>query len=217
VRESFLEGLLVAAIGAGLAFGANRLSPRGLELSKNYFPATRSGLTAPVTSPQPTNAAAASTNTPAERLTARLREQGLQFADSNLVSQFFNDPRRGQDWVIFVDARDDEHYTAGHIPGAFHFDRFYPEKYLSNVVQVCLSAQRIVFYCNGGDCDDSEHAAIILRDSMGIPQEKVFVYGGGLAEWTTNGLPIELGARNSGVLTNVNRSATSGHGEGPNR
>ena len=65
-------------------------------------------------------------------------------------------------------------------------------------MQVCLTAQQIVFYCNGGDCDDSEHAAIMLRDSIGMPKEKVFVYGGGIAEWTSNGLPIEVGARNSG-------------------
>ena len=126
-------------------------------------------------------------------------------------------PRRDQDWVIFIDARDDQHYQAGHIPGAYHFDRFHPEDYLTNVVQVCLTAQRIVFYCNGGDCDDSEHAAIMLRDSIGIPKEKVFVYGGGMAEWTSKGLPIEVGARNSGQLTNVVPSAASSAVEGTNR
>lgn len=77
------------------------------------------------------------------------------------------------------------------------------------MIQVCLTAQRIVFYCNGGDCDFSENAAITLRDSMGIPKEKVFVYGGGMNEWTTNGLPIELGARNSGQFTNVTPSPAS--------
>ena len=131
---------------------------------------------------------------PLELLSARLRDNGLQLADSNQVVQFFRDPRREQDAVIFIDARDDEHYRAGHIPGAYHFDRFRPENYLTNVLQVCLTAQQIVFYCNGGDCDDSEHAAIMLRDSIGIPKEKLFVYGGGITEWATNGLPIELGA-----------------------
>ena len=101
----------------------------------------------------------------------------------------------------------EEHYQAGHIPGAYLFDRFHPENYLTNVVQVCLTAQQIVFYCNGGDCDDSEHAAIMLRDSIGIPKEKVFVYGGGITEWATNGLPIELGARNSGQFTNLTRGS----------
>jgi len=159
----------------------------------------------------------ATTNSPEESLAAKLRANGLQLADSNLVAQFFHDPRRGQDGGIFIDARDDEHYAAGHIPGAYHFYHFHPENYLSNVVQVCMSAEQIVFYCNGGDCEDSEHAAITLRDSLGVPKERVFVYGGGMTEWTANGLPIEVGARNSGVLTNATQSATSGNVEGANR
>ena len=147
-------------------------------------------------------------------MSARLQADGLQLADSNQVMQFFHDPRREQDGVIFIDARDDEHYRAGHIPGAYLFDRFQPENYLTNVLQVCLTAQQIVFYCNGGECDDSEHAAIMLRDSIGIPKEKVFVYGGGITEWATNGLPIELGARNSGQFTNLVQTAASAKADG---
>jgi rhodanese-related sulfurtransferase len=195
-------------IGAALACAANALSPHGLLLTKNYFPGT--SVTLPASVVVVTNAAgvsAAKTNSPVELLSARFQAEGLQLADSNRVVQFFHDPRREQEGVIFIDARDEEHYQVGHIPGAYHFDRFHPESYLTNVLQVCLTAQEIVFYCNGGECDDSEHAAIMLRDSIGIPKEKLFVYGGGMTEWATNGLPIELGPRNSGQLTNLVRSA----------
>ena len=205
----------MAVIGAVLAFVANGLSPHRLELTRDYFPGTKLTSPTPVASTNLTSAAPATTNSPLELLSASLRENGLQLADSNQVTQLFGDPRREQDGVIFIDARDDEHYRAGHIPGAYHFDRFRPENYLTNVLQVCLIAQQIVFYCNGGDCDDSEHAAIMLRDSIGIPKEKVFVYGGGLNEWTTNGLPVELGARNSREYTNLTGTATSGKAEGP--
>jgi rhodanese-related sulfurtransferase len=210
-----LEAVLVAALGAVLAFAANGLSPRGLKLSNNYFPGAQPTLPSPtkaaaVTSPKTTNA-----NPAVELLSARLQQDGLQLADGKLAQQLFRDPRRNQDLVIFIDARDDPHYAAGHIPGAYHFDRFHPEDYLTNVVQACLSAEQIVFYCNGGDCDDSEHAAIMLRDSLGLPQDKVFVYGGGIMEWTSNGLPLEVGVRNSGVLTNLNESAASGKAGSP--
>jgi rhodanese-related sulfurtransferase len=210
------EGALVAVIGAALAFAANALSPRGLQLSRNYFPGAN--VTAAVSTPGTnlTGTAASRTNSPAELLAASLRQQGLQLADSNQAMQFFHDPRREQDEVIFIDARDEEHYRAGHIPGAYHFDRFHPETYITNVVQVCQIAQQIVFYCNGGDCDDSEHAAIMLRDSLNIPKEKVFVYGGGMTEWTANRLPIEIGARNSGQLTNLVNTAAGGQtGQAP--
>jgi hypothetical protein len=40
------------------------------------------------------------------------------------------------------------------------------------------------------------------------------VYGGGLNEWTTNGLPVELGARNSREYTNLVKAAASGKAEG---
>ena len=64
-----------------------------------------------------------------------------------------------------------------------------------------------MFYCNGGECDDSLQAAVTLRDSLRLPKEKLFVYGGGITEWAANGLPIELGIRNSGQLTNLVQTA----------
>ena len=214
MKKLLQEGALVAVIGATLAFVANGLSPRRLDLTKNYFPGTKLTAPTPAAGTNVTGAAGAKTNSPLELLSARLRAEGLQLADSNQVVQLFRDPRREQDGVIFIDARNDEHYRAGHIPGAYLFNRFHWENYLTNVVAVCQTAEQIVFYCNGGDCDDSEHAAIMLRDSIPIPKEKVFVYGGGMNEWTTNGLPIEVGARNSGQFTNVTRSATSPGAEG---
>jgi rhodanese-related sulfurtransferase len=61
-----------------------------------------------------------------------------------------------------------------------------------------------VVYCHGGDCDDSESAAILLRD-VGIATRKLFIYTGGIPEWTTNGLPVEIGGRNSGNLRSTNK------------
>lgn len=209
------EGALVAVIGAALAFAANALSPHPLELTIDHYPGDRVASRSTAVATNPTNAAAISTNSPLELLSARLRANGLQLADSNQVAQYFRDSRREQDGVIFIDARDEEHYQAGHIPGAYHFDRFRPQDYLTNVVQVCQTAEQMVFYCNGGECDDSEHAAIMLRDSLGIPKEKVFIYGGGFTEWTNNGMPFELGVRNSGELTNVVKAAASAKAGGP--
>lgn len=208
MKQFWQEGALVALVGVALAFAANALSSRGLQLTKNYFPATRLTSPTPAVATNAPGAAIAKTNSPLELLSARLRDTGLQLADSNQVAQFFSDPGRERDEVIFIDARNDEHYQAGHLPGAYLFDRFHPEDHLTNVLPVCVTAQRMVFYCNGGECDDSEQAAIMLRDSVGIPREKLFVYGGGITEWAANGLPIELGARHSGQITNQVKTAT---------
>jgi rhodanese-related sulfurtransferase len=207
VNKVLQEGALVAVIGAALAFAANALSPRGLHLGRNYFPSTS---LATQSSPAGTNTnikGVAGTNSTLAAVLASLRNNGLQLADSNQVIQLFHDPRYAQDGVIFIDARDDEHYRGGHIPGAYQFYHFRAEDYLTNVLQVCLTAEQIVFYCNGGECDDSLQAAIWLRDNIRLPKEKLFVYGGGIGEWATNGLPIELGTRNSGQLTNLVQTA----------
>jgi rhodanese-related sulfurtransferase len=199
VRKILLEGLLVAAIGAALAFVANALSPRGLKLNRDYFHLSLQAQS--VAANLSLKPAGPGTNSPAELLAATLKAFGLQLVDSNRVAQLFNDPRRQADLVIFIDARDEDDYQQGHIPAAFEFYDAYRDKYLATVGEACQLAQQIVVYCHGGDeCDDSLHAALTLRDLAGVRKENLFVYGGGFTEWCTNGLPVEIGARNSGQL-----------------
>jgi rhodanese-related sulfurtransferase len=194
----FREAALVAILGAALAFAANQISPMGLELTRDYFP---SGSASPVrTSASGTNSGAVS---PAQFLAAQLKEKGLQLMDSRQAAQSFHDPRFQSGLIVFIDARDEEHYQQGHVPGACEFDPYHPEIYFDTVLPLCQKAEQIAVYCNGGDCDDSESAAILLRD-VGIPNQKIFVYAGGISEWTTNGLPVETGARNSGNLRKQN-------------
>ena len=191
------EALLVAVAGAVLAFAANAISPRGLRLGKNYYPGNaRSSL--------PSSTGTAANGSPsAPTLAERFEKEGLQLAGSKQVNQLFNDPRRQQDLVVFIDARNDEHYQAGHIPGAYLFDHYHDETYLPLIIPVCQSAEQIVVYCDGGECDLSERAALDLRDGIPVPKEKIFVYGGGIAEWRGNGMPVEFGPRNSGHITNA--------------
>jgi rhodanese-related sulfurtransferase len=201
VRNVLLEALLVAAAGIVLAFGANLVSPRGLALTRNYFQA---GINRPVPAARDVANTNSPASSPAQLLAARLKEQGLQWVDGRQAAQLFHDPRFKQGSIAFIDARDEPHYREGHIPGACEFDPYHPEKYFTTVLPVCQAAEQIVLYCNGGDCDDSESAAITLRD-VGIANQKLFVYTGGITEWTTNGLPVEIGGRNSENLRSTNK------------
>ena len=191
-------------MGAVFAFAANRISPRGLALTRNYFPAGTGRLMSATPASVPRHNATG-TNfvalTPAQLLAAELKEKGLQLIDGNQAERLLHDPRYQQNRIVFIDARDEPHYREGHIPGAYEFDPYRPEKYFAAVLPVCQAAEQIVVYCNGGDCDDSETAAILLRD-VGIASQKLLVYGGGFTEWITNGLPVEVGLRNSGDLRN---------------
>ena len=201
------EAALVVAVGAIFAFAANRVSPRGLVLTRNYFP-EGTGRLVSVTPPATRPHNAAGTNSPAfdpaQLLAAELKKKGLQLIDRRQVLQLLHDPRFQSNLVVFLDARDEQHYWEGHIPGAYEFDPYRPEKYFDAVLPVCQTAEQIVVYCNGSDCDDSETAALLLRD-IGIPGRKLLVYGGGISEWTTHGLPVEIGGRNSGDVRNPDK------------
>jgi rhodanese-related sulfurtransferase len=205
--------LIIAACGVVFALAANALSPLGLKLSRNYFPtgvmtgggpATSTGSVTGVTAVVPSTAI---TNPPgsdspaaasSDAIALRLRQRGLQLVGSNEVINLFRDPRHEQGLVVFVDARNDQHYASGHIPGAWPFDHYRAENYLPTLLPICLSAMQVVVYCNGGECEDSEFAAILLREA-GVAAANLLVYAGGIVEWKAHGWPIETGPRGGGA------------------
>jgi rhodanese-related sulfurtransferase len=195
-----IQALLVAVVGIVLAFCANGLSPRGLSLTTNFFPATPAKQPS---QPQVSSGAVAAvpgtmTNSEIDQLTATLKAQGLGLATTDKAIALFHDPRRAQNLVVFIDARHDEEYQAGHIPGAYQFDYFYENKFLGAVVPVIQGAEQVIVYCKGGECQDSLNAAIMLGNF--IPKEKLMVHSGGITEWMAKGMEIETGERNSGKV-----------------
>jgi rhodanese-related sulfurtransferase len=217
MKRLLFEAALVMLTGALLAFAANWLSPRGLSLTRDYFPSAQHvaaaggapSTAAPSAIPN-TGAGQTNTNTPGpgallnatsvvDKAALRLKEKGLLPLSYPEVERLFRDPRFEQERVLFVDARDDHHYEAGHIPGAYQFDRYFPERYLPALLPACQTAEQLVVYCAGGNCEDSEFAAIALRDA-GISAERLGVYVGGITEWMAKGGPVESGARKSGLL-----------------
>lgn len=194
------ECLIVAVLGIVLALAANGISPRGLRLTTDYFPRSIQNAAPAIAgaTQSPVADATAVALTPAEEvLAARLQAKGLRLVTSDQALRLFRDPRREQELIVFIDARNDWNYQQGHIPGALQFDHYRAADYLAAVLPVCQTADQIVVYCTGGDCEDSEFAAIFLNQA-GVPAEKLLVYAGGMAEWTTRGLPVEIGARHSG-------------------
>lgn len=186
LRDLLLEVLLVAMAGVLFAFLANHFSPRGLKLARNYSVGEAPAALAPLS--------------PGQSLEDRLKEKGLHLIKLPEVEKLFRDPRVQQYAILFIDARDEEAYHQGHIPGACEFFPYYPEKYLESVRPMCDFAAQIVVYCTGGECEDSQAAALWLRDNAGVPAEKLLVFGGGITEWEAAGLPVEAGERNSGDI-----------------
>jgi rhodanese-related sulfurtransferase len=202
------QTLLVAVVGAMFAFTANSISPRGLQLSRNYFligedkyPTNKTNSVSPTpTNNSPVTVENTNNNAPTLIAFPRLNEKGLQAIDTAQATRFFNDARRQIDALVFVDARNGDHYREGHIPGAYQLDPYHPEKYLDAVVPICQSAEVVVVYCTGKECEDSELSAILLRN-IGIPNDKIFVYAGGFDDWKDSHSPIETGTRLSGKIS----------------
>lgn len=195
LRVVLVEAAVVVLAGLLLGLLLNAISPRGLKLERNYFPKPPKFATATATN-QP--AATTSTPTPTNAALARLRTRGLQPLDHLAAVALFHESQRTPAAVIFVDVRNDGLYQAGHIPRAHQLDYYRPEAYLPDVLAACATAQQIVVYCTGGDCEDSELAANLLMQT-GVPRERIFVYPGGFTEWSANGLPLEKGGRPSGL------------------
>lgn len=176
----------IALVGGGLlVLAANWVSLRDLSPMHNDSPAADAGM--------PFTAAFS------DPVSAQLRAQGLEVADHSQAVRYFRDPRRDQELIVFIDARDGGRYEAGHVPGAYPFDPSQPEIDLPDLLPVCLTAETIVIYCAGRGCEDSALAARTLRE-VGVAAKKLVVYSGGFAEWETKGQPIEIGPRHSGSL-----------------
>jgi rhodanese-related sulfurtransferase len=191
VKDILLEGLVVGLTGALLAFAANAVSSHGLKLTRNYSPGGAVAMSRANPGTTDTGQAGGS-----QLLERQLAAEGLQLIDSKRVIELFNDPAKEQGLTIFVDARDDDHFFAGHIPGAYQLDHYHPENYLAQVLPACQFAQKIVVYCKGGACEDSEQTAIFLRDA-GIAKDRLFVYAGGFDDWSAQHHPVEIGDRYS--------------------
>jgi rhodanese-related sulfurtransferase len=188
VKSLIMETCQVLAAGLAVALFANWLSPRGLPLNRDYFKDARR-----------------STENPSTAVLERLSTQAgdtkrLPEITGEEALRLFQDPRRGQGRVLFVDARKEAVFLLGHIPEAYPLDRFYPDPDLPAIVLAGSGAEQVVVYCAGGTCEDSHYAALLLIEA-GMDPTRIQVYAGGFTEWTSHSWPVERGTRASGLIT----------------
>lgn len=90
--------------------------------------------------------------------------------------------------TIFVDARLEEDYKAGHIPRALNlpFEEF--EQYYPKIEPLLSRDKNIITYCDGTECEASLFLARLLK-TKGFKNLKVFF--GGWTEWSKAGLPVD--------------------------
>ena len=92
------------------------------------------------------------------------------------------------DEVLFVDARDEGYFEAGHIKGAMKNIFLY--ELIFNIEEKQNKDTPLVVYCGDPGCGDSEQLAYDLKDS-GFT--KLYVFKGGWLEWSKAGYPSDVG------------------------
>lgn len=94
--------------------------------------------------------------------------------------------------AIFVDARDEEEFLCGTIPGSIHM----PFEYLPDDLQEYFNLKlagydgksAIIVFCSGEECDLSLHLARNLQD---FGYSNIAVFFGGAREWEKFDLGLE--------------------------
>jgi rhodanese-related sulfurtransferase len=98
----------------------------------------------------------------------------------------------GDSLLAVLDARLHADYVAGHLPGALSLpvetlDESYPP-----LADRLKATNRIIVYCDGGDCELSHDLAEALK---GFGHERVQLFAGGIAAWIEAGEVLTEGEK----------------------
>ena len=102
-------------------------------------------------------------------------------ADSALVSV-----AQAQSWgdgALWLDARSDEQFARGHVPGALQLNEDRWNELLREMLATWSPEKKIVVYCSRLTCQASHEVAERLRKEAGLTS--VYVLEGGWEEWQT--------------------------------
>lgn len=95
-------------------------------------------------------------------------------------------------WVL--DARDQDLYDRGHIPGALLCNVYQLERYLPDILNMAPMDSPVMVYCNGEDCEDSRFLAQSLQEAGYL---RLLIFTGGFSQWETTGQPVERAGQNT--------------------
>jgi rhodanese-related sulfurtransferase len=93
--------------------------------------------------------------------------------------------------AFFVDARSEEAFNKGHIPGAFSVPyKQFEEGTTPETVDVLPREQKLIIYCDGADC----HASQVVYDALlnlGFQKDMMEIFHGGWTDWNELGGEVE--------------------------
>jgi rhodanese-related sulfurtransferase len=90
--------------------------------------------------------------------------------------------------ALFIDARDEKVFAAGHIAGAVSLPLGKTGTALPGLRKDVSEEQPLVVYCSGYDCHDSRDLATRI---LAAGYRTVYVFEGGYPEWRDAGYPTQ--------------------------
>ena len=90
--------------------------------------------------------------------------------------------------VLFVDARSQDNYEDGHIPGAISLPVGRFDDRIESFLNRYSSDLPVATYCSGRTCEDSHDLAQFLSDA-GFTNVRIFIDG--FPGWKAEGYPVE--------------------------
>lgn len=216
-KRTVIEGVVVVVVGTAIALAANAMNPGGLKLGRDYFfdstpassstqPATtKAAPSEPVQGANPVTQAGVvppAADDPfaglSKEVLEKLKHFGLEPIRQPQVKALFEDPLYASNVYVIIDAREEKEYAEGHIPGAHHLFYYDFEKYVDEVLPFIQGAEKVIIYCNGGNCEDS----VLTGNELRLPKyqldpSRILVFPEGFESWHKAGLPVERGIRNS--------------------
>lgn len=176
VKKTLVEFITVGVIGVALGFCYNELrASESIDIGKNYFDMGS------------TQVPASDSEEPSH---PKHQFQVITFEE---VVEAFNDGGIEDGAYVFVDARNDMLYQEGHIPGALQVDHYRLDEYIEPVLDAAEMAEKVIVYCNGGDCEDSIFMCQDLK-GFGISTDRLFLYEAGWNDWESKGQPVATGS-----------------------
>ncbi|MCP3900243.1 MAG: rhodanese-like domain-containing protein [Desulfobacteraceae bacterium] len=91
-------------------------------------------------------------------------------------------------YSLIVDARLEESYIKGHIPGARSIPLSQFGEFIGSFYETVPLERKIVVYCSSRECTDSHALAQKLSE---VGYENIQVFSGGFVEWEQGGYQIE--------------------------
>lgn len=109
--------------------------------------------------------------------------------DLNIISSADVISGMKSDQIILIDARPEDEYRSGHIPGAVSI----PVDTIPHRINELPMGKTIVTYCRGPVCVDADEASLLLS-AFGYPVRRL---EDGVGEWQLEGYTIERGFRDN--------------------